>query len=282
MVRVLAALLPALSLAAAVTAAAVSARAAPFAAPGDLVRVDLLPGWRQADGTHMAALRFDLAPGWKTYWRAPGETGLAPRFDWSGSENAAAVEPVWPRPRMLEANGVRTIGYGGSLVLPLAVVTADPGAPVALHGSLSIGVCEDICVPVEIGVSGVLPALSAAADPAIAAALADRPLTAAEAGVAGVACRFEVEAGGHLSLSATIDLPAAQPPRRVAVVEPGSPGLWASDATLRRDGRTLAVAATLGGTVGDGTPWIDRDAIRITLIGPNDAVDIRGCPAPGR
>jgi len=32
-------------------------------------------------------LEFALAPGWKTYWRSPGEGGLPPALDWTGSSN---------------------------------------------------------------------------------------------------------------------------------------------------------------------------------------------------
>ena len=42
----------------------------------DVVNLSFLPGWREADGTHVAAIKFTLAPGWKTYWRAPGDGGF--------------------------------------------------------------------------------------------------------------------------------------------------------------------------------------------------------------
>ena len=31
--------------------------------------------------------RVKLRPGWKTYWRYPGDSGVPPQFDFSGSEN---------------------------------------------------------------------------------------------------------------------------------------------------------------------------------------------------
>src|SRR5215470_10644281 len=49
------------------------------AATGDVQRVQL-------------GLEIKLAPGWKTYWRSPGEGGMPPRFDWSGSANLARIE----------------------------------------------------------------------------------------------------------------------------------------------------------------------------------------------
>ena len=151
--------------------------------PQDMVAVSILPGWRMADGTLMAALRFELAPGWKTYWRAPGEAGIPPRFDWRGSRNVGAVEVLWPTPQQTTTNGLRTIGYSHDLILPIRITPARTGEPVSLAGDLEIGVCSDICVPVETEVSLDLPlGGDGDRDPRIAAALAARPYTATEAG----------------------------------------------------------------------------------------------------
>ena len=37
-------------------------------------------------GTYLGALRLTLKDGWKTYWRAPGDAGIPPQFDWNGSQ----------------------------------------------------------------------------------------------------------------------------------------------------------------------------------------------------
>ncbi|MFY8145805.1 MAG: protein-disulfide reductase DsbD domain-containing protein, partial [Rhodobacter sp.] len=62
----------------------------------DLLSAEVLPGWRTEQGTHMAALRLTLAPGWKTYWRSPGDAGIPPLFNWSGSQNLSGVRVHWP------------------------------------------------------------------------------------------------------------------------------------------------------------------------------------------
>ena len=49
------------------------------------VAARILPGWERPDGTRIIGVELTLAPGWKTYWRAPGDSGIPPRFDWSGS-----------------------------------------------------------------------------------------------------------------------------------------------------------------------------------------------------
>jgi suppressor for copper-sensitivity B len=39
-----------------------------------------------------AGLHILLGEGWKTYWRSPGDAGMPPRMDWSGSTNVASVD----------------------------------------------------------------------------------------------------------------------------------------------------------------------------------------------
>ena len=48
------------------------------------VAVEVLQGWELADGRRVAALRLILADGWKTYWRAPGDSGIPPpvQLEW--------------------------------------------------------------------------------------------------------------------------------------------------------------------------------------------------------
>ena len=57
----------------------------------DVLAGTLLPGWQIEGGGQMAALQLTLAPGWKTYWRSPGDAGIPPSFDWSGSQNVKSV-----------------------------------------------------------------------------------------------------------------------------------------------------------------------------------------------
>ena len=81
-----------------------------------LAQVEVLPGWRAANGDHIAGLRITLAPGWKTYWRAPGDAGIPPIFSFTGSQNIQAVAPHWPVPEVFDSNGVQTIGYHDGVV----------------------------------------------------------------------------------------------------------------------------------------------------------------------
>ncbi|MEM9552608.1 MAG: protein-disulfide reductase DsbD domain-containing protein, partial [Pseudomonadota bacterium] len=77
----------------------------------DVVQVEVLDGGETAHGTVMTALRLTLADGWKTYWRAPGDAGIPPSFNWRGSRNVGEVAITWPTPQVFNDYGMRSIGY---------------------------------------------------------------------------------------------------------------------------------------------------------------------------
>ena len=108
-------------------------------------------------------LEFRLAPGWKIYWRSPGDAGYPPHLDWSGSQNLAAATVSWPAPHRFSVLGLETMGYEGSVVLPIAARLADPKAPVALHLALDYLTCSTICVPYRTVLTLDLPAGAAPA-----------------------------------------------------------------------------------------------------------------------
>ena len=90
-----------------------------------------------------------LAPGWKTYWRSPGEAGIPPTFDWSGSRNLDAAHIHWPVPEYFESYGIGSWGYTGEVVFPIDVILEEKGAPLDLKLRLNLGLCEKICIPYE-------------------------------------------------------------------------------------------------------------------------------------
>ncbi|MAB87818.1 MAG: hypothetical protein CML51_11120 [Rhodobacteraceae bacterium] len=104
----------------------------------------LRSGWLKSNGQYTAALEIHLAPGWKTYWRAPGDTGFPPQFDFSGSRNAQELEIIWPAPILFGPQDMWSIGYSGHVVLPLLVQPSDPQSLVELNIKASLGICDDI------------------------------------------------------------------------------------------------------------------------------------------
>lgn len=96
-----------------------------------------------------AGAEIRLAPGWKTYWRYPGDSGIPPRFDFSGSQNVKSVTVRFPAPQRLIDESGTTIGYKHDVVFPLEVVAEDTARPVTLRLKLDYAVCEKICQPAD-------------------------------------------------------------------------------------------------------------------------------------
>lgn len=243
------------------------------AVPGDIIRAEVLPGWVQADGTRMAAVRFVLAPGWKTYWRAPGDGGIPPRFDWRGSRNLSGVQFHWPTPQIGQVNGVRTIGYSGELVLPFTLSPKRDGKPVALRAALELGVCEEVCVPVTLNLRADLTG-QGASDLRIHEAIAAQPISAKKAGVARVTCEVAPISDG-LRLTTRIEMPRLARGETV-LFEPGDPSIWTSAPETSRQGRVLTTVTEL--VPPSAAPFaLDRSGVRYTVIAGGQAVDIQGC-----
>lgn len=244
----------------------------------DAIRAaSILPGWRTESGTRMAAFALTLDAGWKTYWRAPGDSGIPPQFDWSGSANLAAVELHWPRPEVFSVNGLQQIGYHDRLVLPLEVTARDPSLPVQLKVQVLLGVCRDICVPATLQLAITLDGVGAP-DTAIRAALKARPDSAAKAGLAGISCDVTPIADG-LAVSARIRLPDQGGPETV-VFETGDGSVWVAPSTSRRDGAVLTATTEMVPTSG-GPFALDRSGVIVTVLGKTGAVEILGCPGQG-
>ena len=243
--------------------------------PDDVVQIEVLPGWRTDAGTQMAAIRLTLAPGWKTYWRAPGEGGIPPEFDWSGSQNVAGLRLNWPVPEVSDQGGMRSYVYHDSVVIPVELSLSDPERAIVLAGSVDLGVCDEICLPVTLDFDAVL-SVGAGRDGAIVAALVDRPLTEAEAGVGAVTCSVAPMEQGLL-VTAHIPMPPAGGEEAV-VIEAGDPQIWVSATDVARAGGILTASAQMIHVSGAGFA-LDRGAVRFTVLGRDHAVDITGCSA---
>ena len=92
-------------------------------------------------------LDINLEGDWKTYWRSPGEGGVAPTFEWqTESQNINQVNWFWPAPKRYPVLGVDTLGYKHQIHLPLTVELQDLSQPTLLKGRLTIASCTTICV----------------------------------------------------------------------------------------------------------------------------------------
>ena len=97
----------------------------------------------------VAGVQIKLDAGWKTYWRNPGDSGLPPSFDWSGSKNLKSAKVLWPAPHRFSDSYGTSIGYTGDVMFPVEIAPQRKGEPVDLDLKLDYAICKDICVPAE-------------------------------------------------------------------------------------------------------------------------------------
>ncbi|MEM7497504.1 MAG: protein-disulfide reductase DsbD domain-containing protein [Pseudomonadota bacterium] len=277
--RRVAALVRALTLSAMAGALALPAQAQQVVSRGEsFLSAQLLPGGRLADGRQSAALVLKMRPGWKTYWRQPGEAGVPPMLDWTGSGNLADIEVGWPAPEVFESFGYTTLGYGDRVVLPLTLTPTLAGEPVTLRLEGTLGVCKDICVFEQVSETVAVPSASSSIhDGAIAAARDAMPDGPAVSGVHLVACRI-AGAGKARQVSARFLMPAAAVaggPLPLVIVE-GPEGSWVEPPSLAaaEDG-AVTLEAVL--RLGSAEAWVGRGDLRFTLLATGIAAEIEGC-----
>ncbi len=245
---------------------------AQFFSADEVVQISVLPGYRLSDDRHMAAIRIDLAPGWKTYWRAPGEGGVPTRLNLTDADGVTGLVMHWPRPQVFFTNGLRSIGYEGSVVLPVEFVV-NTGGTAEIAGHLELGVCLDVCMPISVDLASALPP-STERDGAIAAALSDRPYTGAEAGAGAVTCAVEPISDG-LRVTMRADVPDTGRDETV-VIEHRDPMIWVSEAVTQRQGGTITAVADV--VPPDHGPFaMNRSDLRITVIGSSLAIELDQC-----
>jgi DsbC/DsbD-like thiol-disulfide interchange protein len=161
-----------------------------------------------------AGIEIRLDPGWKTYWRYPGDSGVPPTLDFSGSENVKSVTTLWPAPeRFSDGGGGYSIGYRGDVILPLRIVPNDAGKPSSLRLKLSYAVCGKLCVPAQADLDLTLSGKAGAEEPTLSAAEARVPRRAAfgQPGSLGIASVHRQTDGKHERVVVGVAVPDGVP-----------------------------------------------------------------------
>jgi thiol:disulfide interchange protein DsbD len=130
-------------------------------------RAAVVPGGRVELG-----LRIRHEPHWHTYWRSPGDSGLATQLEPVGPEGTRFGALRWPAPQRLWVGPLANYGYEGEVVLPFSVdVPAGLAGPRArFEAAAQWLVCKDVCIPGEAKLAIELPVAAAGAEPARSAA----------------------------------------------------------------------------------------------------------------
>jgi DsbC/DsbD-like thiol-disulfide interchange protein len=164
---------------------------------------------KNGDAQLRAGIEIKMQPGWKTYWRYPGDSGVPPHFDFSGSENLRDVKVLYPAPHLFTDETGQSLGYKEKVVIPLAISPQQPGKPVRLRLKIDYAVCEKLCVPAEGRAELVLGVGESSHNSEMAAAESRVPkkVTAAQAGLTA----RRVNSGPKPLVTVDLGVPTNQP-----------------------------------------------------------------------
>lgn len=234
-----------------------------------VVSVTMLEGWRQPDGSHYAGIKITLAPGWKTYWRAPGDGGIPTSASWIGSTNLADAHVYWPRPQVFRTFGLRSVGYANEVVLPVHLAPVAEG-DIDARLTLRLGVCNEICVPVDVALNTRLSQDQKVGVPQIKAALSDRP----RSDDAPLTCTL-TQTGDEYRLEVVTNLPPQDGLSETSVIELEDRRIWVSEPKFSRDDNWVISQVRLVPQSPEAKP--DLSTLRMTLLTTTSAVELIGC-----
>ena len=150
-----------------------ASQAAPKA--GELVQAELLAEPRAVEPGRpfTVGIRLRMAEHWHTYWRNPGDSGLATEIVWTLPPGFSAGPIQWPTPSRIPISHLVNYGYEDETTLLVEVTPpADlaAGRPVELKALVNYLVCERECIPGEAKLVTTIPTAKAGqgggADPA--------------------------------------------------------------------------------------------------------------------
>jgi len=174
-----------------------------------------------------AGVEIKLKDGWKTYWRYPGDSGVPPVLDFSKSQNLKAVTVRYPAPtRFSDGACGNSIGYKGTVILPLHVVAQDASKPVTLNLKLDYAVCEKLCVPAEAKLELLLTGAETANEAALDAAEARVPkaIAVGDGGTPSIRTVRREAGSGKPRVTVDVAAPAGAP---VTLFAEGPTAQWA-------------------------------------------------------
>ena len=185
-------------------------------------------------------------PEWHTYWKNPGDSGLATSLTWTLPPGVTAGDIAWPVPHKIRIGTLANYGFEGTLLLPVPLTISPDFKPSLLAGALEVKlhaawlVCRKECIPEEGDFVLTLPVQSSTAMQAAAfdAALAAQPRD--------LAARSNVEVQGAALHIRVADLPAALRGKTLQLF-PETPEITAPSAaiTQRWDGPIWTATAPL-------------------------------------
>jgi thiol:disulfide interchange protein len=108
----------------------------------DHIQVRLLQSQEKFRDVLHLGVHYKLDPEWHIYWKNPGDSGAAPKFN---VENGKINNVLWPYPARIPVKTFTNFGYEKEVAILLDVVPTDPAKELTLK--LEWLVCKEECIP---------------------------------------------------------------------------------------------------------------------------------------
>ncbi len=92
---------------------------------------------------------FDLQPGWHIYWKNPGDSGAAPKFEFISPPNLHKIDFKWPVPKKIPVQHLVNFGYEGKIILPFEITAPNNLSNLDILVKGEWLVCKEDCIPFE-------------------------------------------------------------------------------------------------------------------------------------
>jgi thiol:disulfide interchange protein DsbD len=98
--------------------------------------------------TVMAGVRLKMQPGWHTYWRNPGDAGIATTVAWTLPPGVTAGAIQWPVPEKIITQSLTSYAYNDevTLLVPLKIAANAAPGPLELKAKVKWQECSELCV----------------------------------------------------------------------------------------------------------------------------------------
>ena len=235
-------------------------------------RVRFLAAGVDSDGRIAAGVEIRLKPGWKTYWRSPGDAGIAPLTDFSASSNIGGpVEIEFPVPHRFDDGYSITNVYEEHVVLLVNAPTIDVAAKTSLALAMDIGVCAEICIPEHYEMR--LDLAPGESDPRAGAILAEARTTLPGKAVPGVFGVGHIVRTGGADKRPIFEIGIVGPEMTNAEVFVEGPNDWyPSPPKLLSEDGVRATYSVVFSRLGAKTP-IGGNKFRVTITSAQGAIE---------
>jgi len=145
------------------------AQASSFEAATEQVKAQLVAS---VDAVHpgdeiLVGVHQQIIPHWHTYWRNPGDSGLATTIDYQLPDGATAGEIQWPTPSRITLGPIVNYGYENEVTLLNKIKVpreSAAGGVFTINAKVKWLVCEELCIPQKVELTLDLPVVLAGVD----------------------------------------------------------------------------------------------------------------------